>query len=214
MRNAVWTWTTLMALGLVAGLIACNKNDPNAVATTPNFATIAQPCNVATTPQVQQPTYSNSNFYYWWYFGSKFSTNLPQPQTQTQPLGNCTYNGTAGNWSYGQWYWPQQWTPNTANCGCPIGYMSVYAQQYGVACAPATYGNRYSVVYWNYNWYGGPAQNSYQLNMPQAQYTSAFANNCSTTTAQGCDTRMNNCPSGSVCQAAGGGSTIGICVHP
>jgi hypothetical protein len=209
----------LMALAITIAVSACNKNDPNAIATTPQYAVSAQPCNVGATPQVQaQPISTYNNFYYWWSFGSKFKSNLPVQQNLGSPeptaLGNCTYNGNVGNWYYGRWYWPQAWQPSASNCGCPVGYMSVYAQQYGVACAPATYGNLGTVVYWNVNWYGGQAQNSFQLNMPQAQFTGTLANNCSTATAQGCDTRLNNCPSGSICQAAGGGSTIGICIQP
>jgi len=128
--------------------------------------------------------------------------------TATTPPAVYTNNS---NWYYGQWYWPNQWQASQTNCGCPVGYISVYSAQFGTACAPATYGQTWAVVYYNVNWSWGAAQNTYQLNNPQAQYVGP-SSTCQNS-VQGCDTRLNNCPSGTYCQAAGGGSAVGLCVR-
>lgn len=217
---------------IISLTVACNKKDSNNAITPNNYATTPQACNVIGNPNQQQyqqpyqqqyPQYGNyNNGYYggmnYWYGGGYNSgynsgyNNVPYQNTyycNNNLYGN--YNNTNVNWYYGQWYWPTQWQASQTNCGCPVGYISVYAAQYGVACAPATYGSSMSLVYYNVNWYWGAAQNTYQLNTPQVQYVGP-SSSCQTS-AQGCDTRYNNCPGGSYCQAAGGGSSIGICVQ-
>lgn len=125
--------------------------------------------------------------------------------------GNNAYGYGAG---YGQsWYVPPQWMYAQYNCGCMTGYVAVTNPTYGQACAPQATGTYSYVVTYNINWAGGPAQNTYPLSTPQFQFNSAGANNCYGAMAQGCDTRNNTCPGGSICQPVGGGNAFGICVH-
>lgn len=140
----------------------------------------------------------------------------PQPCNAQQITPNC-YNTNnqvmPGQWPYGSWYWPNQWQPSSGYCGCPSGYAPVYSQSMGMACAPYDYFASSSVVYFNWGFNFGPAQNGQWLNVPQNQYNPAVTGQCYNQTAQGCDVRTNNCPSGSVCQPITGGSTIGLCVR-
>ncbi len=163
---------------------------------TDQFASTPQPCNYQNS-QLGIPVPQNCSIY------SQYYTQWPTTQT---------------SWSYGAWYWPQQYQPSTTNCGCPSGYLPVYGLTYGIACAPTQYfGNQ--VVYYNVGYTGGQYWNQYQntgwVNIPQNTYNpyQTSYNGCLATTAQGCDVRLNNCPTGSVCQPAGGGSTIGLCAR-
>jgi hypothetical protein len=157
--------------------------------------------------------------------GGTATTPQPQPcNNQGLPgsMPNCQYyqnyyNGQMPtSWAYGAWYWPTQYIPTNSTCGCNPGYYPV-SGPFGLACAPSAYFNNFSVVYYNWGYWGGAywnyAQNSGYVNMPQATYTSPTTNACSQSTAQGCDVRMNNCSSGSRCQPIAGGSTIGLCIR-
>ena len=130
-------------------------------------------------------------------------------QAPVYPNGYNPY-GTNG---YGQsWYVPNQWQYSQYNCGCMTGYVAAMSSIYGQTCVPQSTGTWGYMVTYNYNWAGGPAQNTYPLNTPQFNFNSAGANNCYGSMAQGCDTRNSNCPSGSLCQPMGGGNAFGICV--
>lgn len=197
--SAGWLFTCALAVIVVA----CGKGDQNNSTAAPSTSTMAvtpQPCNVNSTNGYFPYSYGN----YTGNYGTQTSSYYCQ--------NNQYQGGVPMNWSYGSWYWPSVWQPTASNCGCPIGYFPVFAPSYGVACAPYTYGNAWGVVYYNYNYSYGYAQNSYTLNTPQVQYTSPAINNCVSSTAMGCDTRLNNCSAGTVCQPVGGGSTIGLCV--
>lgn len=149
----------------------------------------------------------------------------PQPcNNQGQPgaTQNCQYyqnqyynNAQNWQWYYGQWYWPQQIVQGSATCGCPAGYYPVQGTTFGVACAPRTYFGAYATVYMSWgNWggYWNYPQNGGWINTPQETY-SGSGNACGQNTAQGCDVRLNNCPSGSSCQPVAGGSTLGLCTR-
>ncbi|MBX2994494.1 MAG: hypothetical protein KF681_06725 [Bdellovibrionaceae bacterium] len=142
------------------------------------------------------------------------------------PAMNCSvYNNyysadpNSYNWYNGAWQFPQQYQIAAGSCGCPNGYFPVQSAYYGMACAPNAYrtGGFSGVVYYNVgSWgpYWNYSQNNGWLNRPQATYQPAGSiNNCGQSTAQGCDVRNNNCPSGSRCQPVAGGSTIGLCVR-
>lgn len=89
-----------------------------------------------------------------------------------------------------------------------------------VSCVPAGYMNNWNVGFWvtaNWNFNGGFPQNGWGLNTNQAYYNPGAGSfgSCGINNgvAQGCDVRLNNCPSGLFCQAAGGGSVMGLCVR-
>jgi hypothetical protein len=141
----------------------------------------------------------------------------PQPCNAQQILPGCIPQygqQIPQQWPSGSWYWPQQWQPSQGYCGCPSGYAPVYSQGAGMACAPYAYFTQQSVVYYNWNVNNGQPQNGQWLNAPQDQYNTNNTNSqCYNQTAQGCDVRLNNCPSGTMCQPVSGGSTIGLCVR-
>jgi len=126
-----------------------------------------------------------------------------------------SWNPNQIQWHHGAWYWPYQYQASGSNCGCPSGYYPVSAQTFGVACAPVAYFNS-NIVYYNVGWggmsYWNFPQNGGWINTPQAYYQSPTQSSCEQTTAQGCDVRLNTCPSGSTCRPVAGGSTIGLCV--
>jgi hypothetical protein len=203
-----WNRVKIFALVLIAGAVhvACQKkSDSPSAEQAPAQVATPQPCNVPNTPgcnpqnQVPNTPYNyqyNGNYYNGYYYGGQFY-GIPQPQSN--------------NWLYGQWYWPTQWNPNIGTCGCQSGYYPTYNPGTGLACAPFNYLNL-GVTVW-YNWgLHGPAQNSPFSATPQQYYQGPVNTQCSSGIAQGCDTRTNNCPAGSSCQAAGGGSVFGLCV--
>lgn len=203
----------MFGVSLAFVIVACQKKDDggsngNTAATpaanTNGTATTPQPCNYAGAPgcpgqQGQNPygynpnygynPYSyNGNYYGYYYNNQYYGYNMNQ----------------ANSWYYGSWYWPTQYNQNYGNNGCMPGYVPTCSPGFGVACAPSTYFSYYNVSYYGYG------QNSpYNIN-PQVSYQGASA--CPSTAAQSCDTRANNCPSGSTCQAVGGGSIYGMCV--
>lgn len=132
-----------------------------------------------------------------------------------QPVNYNPYT-TNGYNNYGNqsWYMPTQWQYSQYNCGCMTGYVAVSNPSFGQGCAPQPTGTWSYLITYNINWAGGPAQNTYPLNTPQFQFNSGAGNNCYGAMAQGCDTRYNNCPGGSICQPLGGGSAFGICTRP
>ena len=207
--------TSIVASALLLVNAGCQNNSASSAQPTPanpygNYATTPQPCNY------MQPNYNGAY------------NNYPynQPGYNTYPYNNTGYNSNCAgynvntpyynqnwyqpNWNYGQWIWPTQWAPNYGSCGCPSGYRPVMSQYYGMSCAPNAYFYNYSVVWYNWGYFAGQYQNMQWLNSPQVAYSNTA--NCGQI-AQGCDVRMNNCPSGLFCQAVGGGSTIGICTR-
>lgn len=139
----------------------------------------------------------------------------PQPCNAQQLLPGCIPQQGYLNGQYPQgWYWPYQWQPQQGYCGCPYGYTPVYAGN-SVACAPTNqFFVQQPVTYLNWGVNNGPAQNTQWVNIPQNQYAGTqLASQCLQQTAQGCDVRLNNCPSGNVCRPTSGGSTIGLCVR-
>lgn len=138
----------------------------------------------------------------------------PQPCNAQQILPGCIPNQPYpyGGWPQG-WYWPYQWQPAQDYCGCPYGFTPVIAGN-AIACAPTNqFFVQQPVVYFNWGMNSGP-QNNQWVNIPQNQYAGTqLAAQCLNQTAQGCDVRLNNCPSGNVCRPTSGGSTIGLCVR-
>ena len=198
-------------------LTACNKNDDKKNSSgsvyADGYATTPQPCNLGN--QYNNGYGPNYNQNYYGPYGQYNNTSSVNCNSNGQYYGpNGYYRNYYGqqNWYHGAWWWPNQWQPNTGYCGCPIGYMPVYSQAYGVACAPNAYFNNSYVVGFNFNYSYGYPQNNHWLNNAQVQYN-APAMNCMDQTARGCDTRLQNCPTGAFCQAAGGGSTMGLCVR-
>lgn len=173
---------------------------PNSAAGMPaDFAATPQPCNNQNQngfPQSAQCQHYNN-----WYSG---------------------WNPNQIQWYYGAWYWPQYGQVTGYNCGCPNGFYPVSGQTFGIACAPVQYFNS-STLYWNSGWnqnhyqyqYWNYPQNGGYINIPQNHYQGSTQQGlCNqNSTAQGCDVRLNTCPSGSSCQPVGGGSTIGLCVR-
>ena len=193
----------LVTLASVAALLlgACsskdNKSSSSSSGDAGTYATTPQPCNMN--------GYYNTNPY----------GNYSYPQQNNTTTCNTYPNGVPGNvspngWYYGAWTFPYQWQPNTGYCGCPLGYRSVYTG-YGIACAPNAYFSNWYVVTWNMGYNYGYAQNGQNLNIPNNQYV-APSSSCTSQTAQGCDTRLQNCAGNQYCQAAGGGSVMGLCV--
>lgn len=179
---------TVAVFAVVFGLAACQKSDSSSGTAAPAAATNVAPTTYATTPQ---------------------------PCNAQQILPNCLPQNQMipyGGWPTG-WYWPYQWQPAQDYCGCPYGFTPVVAGN-SVACAPTnTFFVQQPVVYFNWGYYG-PAQNNQWVNIPQNQYAgTALTSQCLSQTAQGCDVRLNNCPSGNVCRPTSGGSTIGLCVR-
>lgn len=189
----------LANLTIIVSLFSCGDSGsggapaptgPNQIPT--GYAATPQPCNT-----------QNSNGYY-------------PPNSYCNNYMNTYYN----NWqtpqwgAAGAWYWPQ--TIPTSNCNgtCPAGYYPVYGVTFGVACAPMAYIS-FGVVFhqWGQQTPYGTPQNV-RVGTGTQDYYSNFnqtSTYCSQSPAQGCDVRLNNCPSGSFCQAIGGGSTIGLC---
>lgn len=207
------------------GLAGCGDNGSGdggggGVAVVPGseYANTPQPCNTNNTNQAHPyGHYQGSNPYAYGYGGYN-GYGYGQGQ-------NCQYNSYYSNWNpnqiawnYGAWYWPVQYQATGANCGCPTGYYPVQGPTYGTACAPVQYFSN-QVVYANIGFsagfqYWNQPQNGGFLNTPNLHYQGpATAGACTSSTAQGCDVRQNTCPSGSRCQAVGGGSTIGLCVR-
>lgn len=189
MRNLI----ALLVVGCALALVACNNGGGGGGGDSkPTHATTPQPCNN------QQ--------------------GVPGSNVNCQNYQNY-YNQYPGNynWQYGSWYWPQQYQPGYGNCGCSGGYFPVQGP-FGVACAPTGYFMNYSyqVVYISWgSWFGywSYPQNYGWTNFQQQPYQNTNYSSCQQSTAQGCDVRLNNCPSGSRCQPTGGGSTIGLCVR-
>lgn len=179
-------WLPLACVAAM-GLAACQKSDSG---NAPAPAVAAVPVNFGTTPQ---------------------------PCNAQQIIPGCIpqYGQTLpAHWPGGQWYFPQQWQPSQGYCGCPQGFGPVYSQGLGMACAPLNYFSQSAVVYLNWGFTNGPTQNGQWTTIPQNQYNTNNTNTqCYNQTAQGCDVRQNNCPSGTMCQPISGGSTVGLCVR-
>ena len=159
--------------------------------------------------------------------------STPQPcNNQNLPAGTlCQQSAPAGwnpavQWTHGAWIWPSQYNITVGSCGCPSGYFPVHTHTFGMACAPVQYQHNFvshlqsrlhfqwqvqmghhhgSNGYWNY------PQNGYDLNQPITYYHNPDLYRCHQATAQGCDVRLNNCPTGGFCQPVAGGSTLGLC---
>ncbi len=174
----------LSIFAVLFGLAACQKSDSGGNAPAPAAAPV--PTTYATTPQ-------------------PCNAQLLVP-------GCIPQNQYPGQYPQG-WYWPYQWQPQQDYCGCPYGFTPVFNGQ-SVACAPTNqFFVQQPVVYFNWGM-NGPAQNTQWVNIPQNQYAGTqIASQCLNQTAQGCDVRMNNCPSGQLCRPTSGGSTIGLCVR-
>jgi len=199
---------SILITGAILGaliLLGCGKSSssggggnqqppPNTTKTNSGYASTPQPCNTQNQNQLPVHTNVNCQQYTNWYSG---------------------WNPNQMQWYYGPWYWPYQYHISGSNCGCPSGYHPVYGNTFGVACAPVAYLNS-KVIYYNYGWsgvsYWNYPQNSSWLNIPQVPYQGSSLSTCGQVIAQGCDVRLNTCPSGSTCQPVGGGSTIGLCV--
>lgn len=139
----------------------------------------------------------------------------PQPCNATQVSPNC-YQFPPGQQFPSNWWWPNQWQPTQGYCGCPFGFAPVLING-SMACVPHQFFVQSQVVYFNWGFSFGPTQNNQWNNIPQNQYSNTSAQSttaqCFNQTAQGCDVRINNCPSGSLCQPVSGGSTIGLCTR-
>lgn len=115
-------------VGVVA-LVGCQKNDGGGggggggTADSAGLAGTPQPCNTAKYYNGQCPQQVS---------GGLYTTN--------------------GNWPYGAWAWPGDWTANQVDCGCPmvtatingiaqpVAQIGVFFQQtQSVACAPLPY---------------------------------------------------------------------------
>lgn len=195
----------LLSISALAFAVACNSGGGGSSGSSSannGYASTPQPCN--------------------YQYGSPYGSAPSNCSTYTN------YYSTSANsysWQYGAWLWPTQYMASQGNCGCPSGYFPVQSSYYGVACAPSAYQSAYGsgyygggLVYYSVgNWgaYWNYSQNGGWLNRPQAVYQPAVStnNSCGSSTAQGCDVRVNNCPTGSRCQAVAGGSTIGLCVR-
>lgn len=169
--------------------VACNQSGGGSSSSNSNqYAATPQPCN---------------------------SANMATSNCQTY-TGYYPNNPGQYNWSYGAWMWPTQYQVQVGSCGCPAGYFPVQSPYYGTACAPNAYRSNFGgVIFYSYgSWgnYWNYSQNGGWMNRPQAHYQ-APGNSCSNSTAQGCDVRVNSCPSGSRCQPVAGGSTIGLCIR-
>lgn len=205
----------LITLVLTAAtLVACNKSDDSGGGSSNNnsgdYAATPQPCNGTT---------SSPNCYY---------NNNQYPYNQQYPYQgqNFCWPSYGGNCSYGGWQFPTTYNPGNGNCGCNSGYMPVYGGWqggFGYACAPyQNYAQYNRIMYFGqfgqYGRYGqfgfswwSTGQNDRWLNNYQTAYNGG--NSCASSTAQGCDVRLNNCPGGYRCQPVGGGSTIGLCAR-
>jgi hypothetical protein len=225
MKNSISYGLLAITAALAMNLSACSKDSGSSSSgsSASTFAATPQPCNL----NGVNAGYNNGyypNGYNNGYQNGYNGYNNGYTNQQYDPYYNNTTNcntypngiapGTAGynSWNYGAWTYPNQWQPNTANCGCPIGYRTVYTAGYGIACAPTAYFNNSYTVNWNWNWSWGSPQNNQWVNTPQNYYTGGNAS-CMDQTARGCDTRAQNCGSGYFCQAAGGGSVMGLCVR-
>lgn len=198
----------ILCIAVTSAFVACQKKDDGNNVNSPAAptATTPQPCNYpGAQPNCQyvngqvNPNYNgyNTNGYYPYYNNGYYNGYYYNNQYYS-------YNSYQPNsWYYGSWYWPTQWNGS----GCMSGYQPTCSQGFGVACAPSSYFS-YNVIYFNYG-LTYPTQNSPYNANPQMTYQGA---GCPSTAAQSCDTRANNCPSGSTCQASGGGSIYGICI--
>lgn len=219
-------------MGTALTLVACANGDGGGVSQDPNaaaaagYATTPQPCNtpnVINNPNCLTGGYVNGQYQYGyqygqavlpqsWYYGAWQFPSQWQPQ-----VGNCGCQSgyqAIYHQSYGMacaptaYFNPQNYNSGYNNGGYGYG---------GVSSGLSYYLGAGIYLGFQFNWGAsyGPSVNNQNLNIPQTYY----GNSCTGNSApvQGCDTRnYNSCGgqySGYICQPAGGGSSIGICVQ-
>ncbi len=189
---------SLILLASTLAIVGCNKSKSDN--------------NATSTQCLQDPYYggcNNSvyNNYYGYGYQSYPYGGMPGYTSDPNSIYRYQLNNYYTN-SYG--------AGNYQLCSCPSGTRPVYNGNWGIGCAAQSAIPQYAPVYY-WSWSANNTANNQYVNWGQVSNINPSVNSnsgCYSNVAWSCLVgQVNQCPSGSTCQATAQNAPIGVCIR-